>query len=57
MSWSVIPQNIDGFPFDPDAVYANEENLEIQNMKIHEMKAAGKSRIDLAPAHTTRAGV
>ncbi len=26
ISWSVTPQNIEGFPFDPDAVYANEEN-------------------------------
>ena len=46
LSWSVTPQNIDGFPFDPDAVYANEENLEIQNTKIEKLKAAGKSRID-----------
>ncbi|MCP4311746.1 MAG: sulfatase-like hydrolase/transferase [Bacteroidetes bacterium] len=34
ISWTAIPENIDGFPFDPDAVYANEENLEIQKMKI-----------------------
>lgn len=46
ISWTVIPQNINGFPFDPDAVYANEENLEIQKMKIEKLKAAGKSRID-----------
>ena len=46
ISWSVAPQNIEGFPFDPDAVYANVENLEIQQMKIRELKAAGRSRID-----------
>lgn len=46
LSWSVIPENIDGFPFDPDAVYANADNLEIQQMKIEELKAAGRSRID-----------
>ena len=46
ISWTVIPENIEGFPFDPDAVYANEENLEIQEKKIGDLKAAGKSRID-----------
>ena len=46
ISWTVVPQNIEGFPFDPDAVYANEVNLEIQKMKIQKMKAAGRSRID-----------
>ena len=46
VSWSVIPEHIDGFPFDPDAVYVNEENLEIQKKKIEKLKAAGKSRID-----------
>ena len=46
ISWTVIPENIDGFPFDPDAVYCNEENLEIQQMKIQELKDAGRSRID-----------
>ena len=46
ISWSVTPENINGFPFDPDAVYANEENLEIQQMKIQELQAAGRSRID-----------
>jgi len=46
ISWSVIPENIDGFPFDPDAVYANKENLEIQQMKIQKLKDEGKSRID-----------
>lgn len=46
ISWSIIPENIDGFPFDPDAVYANEDNLEIQQEKIEELKAAGRSRID-----------
>jgi iduronate 2-sulfatase len=31
------------FPFDPDAVYAGEENLAIQNAKIEKMKEAGRS--------------
>lgn len=46
ISWTVIPENIDGFPFDPDAVYANEVNLEIQQMKIQALKDQGRSRID-----------
>lgn len=46
ISWTNIPENIEGFPFDPDAVYVNDENLEIQNEKIEKLKAAGKSRID-----------
>lgn len=46
VSWTYTPENIDGFPFDPDAVYLNAENLEIQKQKIEALKAAGKSRID-----------
>jgi iduronate 2-sulfatase len=46
ISWSITPENLDGFPFDPDAVYINEENLEIQQDKIQELKEAGRSRID-----------
>lgn len=46
ISWSIIPEHIDGFPFDPDAVYLNDENLEIQQMKITDMQAKGISRID-----------
>jgi len=46
ISWTYTPENINGFPFDPDAVYQNSENLEIQNRKIETLKAAGKSRID-----------
>jgi len=46
ISWTVIPENIAGFPFDPDAVYANKENLEIQQMKIRKLKDEGRSRID-----------
>jgi arylsulfatase A-like enzyme len=46
ISWTVIPENIPGFPFDPDAVYANRENLEIQQMKIQALKDQGRSRID-----------
>ncbi|MCF8432267.1 MAG: sulfatase, partial [Melioribacteraceae bacterium] len=45
LSWTKKP-HIVGFPFDPDAVYANEDNLLIQNQKIEKMKAAGRSRID-----------
>jgi arylsulfatase A-like enzyme len=37
---------IDGFPFDPDAFYVNEDNLQIQEQKIQDLKSAGKSRID-----------
>ncbi|MGQ1786787.1 MULTISPECIES: sulfatase [unclassified Saccharicrinis] len=46
ISWSEIPENLDDFPFDPDAVYLTEENLEIQQAKIEALKAAGKSKID-----------
>ncbi|MCK4751096.1 MAG: sulfatase-like hydrolase/transferase, partial [Bacteroidales bacterium] len=45
ISWTEKP-HIDGFPFDPDAVYMNEENLQIQETKKQNMIAAGKSRID-----------
>ncbi|MFC2102276.1 sulfatase [Bacteroidota bacterium] len=45
ISWTEKP-HIDGFPFDPDAVYANNENLQIQQAKIEKLKQAGKSRID-----------
>ena len=33
---------LDGFPFDPDAVYANEENLSILQKKINGMKEKGR---------------
>jgi iduronate 2-sulfatase len=46
ISWSETPQNIEGFPFDPDAVYLNEENLNLQDAKKHRMIAAGRNRID-----------
>ena len=46
ISWTVIPENIVGFPFDPDAVYVNAENLEIQQTKIQKLKDEGRSRID-----------
>jgi arylsulfatase A-like enzyme len=46
VSWSRIPENIDGFPFDPDAVYLNEDNLKIQQKKIEQLKAKGRSTID-----------
>jgi arylsulfatase A-like enzyme len=46
ISWSETPENIKGFPFDPDAVYLTEENHKIQQAKIDALKAAGKSKID-----------
>ncbi len=45
LSWTSKP-HIEGFPFDPDAVYANEENLSIQKQKIQKMIEAGRSRVD-----------
>jgi len=45
LSWTQKP-HIDGYPFDPDAVYLNEENLQIQEAKIERYKAEGKNRID-----------
>ena len=45
ISWTEKP-HVDGFPFDPDAVYVNEENLKIQEIKKQNFIAAGKSRID-----------
>ena len=41
-----IPEHLDGFPFDPDAVYLNKDNLDIQKKKIENLKAAGRSTID-----------
>jgi iduronate 2-sulfatase len=46
VSWTVIPEHLEGFPFDPDAVYVTPENIDIQQMKIQGMKEAGISRID-----------
>ena len=46
ISWTIIPENIIGFPFDPDAVYMNEENLAIQQMKIERLKDQGRSGVD-----------
>jgi len=46
ISWTVTPEHLDGFPFDPDAVYASEENLEIQMEEIRRLKSEGVSRID-----------
>ena len=46
VSWTVIPEHLEGFPFDPDAVYASEENLDIQQRKIEQFKQQGISRID-----------
>lgn len=44
-SWTEKPK-IEGFPFDPDAVYADPENLAAQQAKKQAMIAKGKSRID-----------
>ncbi len=46
ISWTEVPENLQGFPFDPDAFYLNDDNLAIQAMKIEELKAAGRSTID-----------
>ena len=45
LSWTRKP-HIEGYPFDPDAVYLNEENLKIQEAKKQKLIAAGKNRID-----------
>jgi iduronate 2-sulfatase len=45
LSWTRKP-HIEGYPFDPDAVYLNDENLRIQEAKIERMKARGQNRID-----------
>lgn len=47
ISWSVVPENIEGFPFDPDAVYANEENLKIQEQKARRKEEAGQQKDQL----------
>jgi arylsulfatase A-like enzyme len=45
LSWTEKP-HIDGFPFDPDAVYFLDENLEIQGAKKQKMITEGRNRID-----------
>jgi iduronate 2-sulfatase len=45
ISWTELPL-IKGFPFDPDAVYMNDENIQIQELKKKKLIAAGQSRID-----------
>ena len=40
------------FPFDPDAVYAGEENLAIQNKKIEKMRADGESQDEFGHYYT-----
>jgi len=47
ISWSVIPEHIKGFPFDPDAVYINEVNLKIQAEKAKKKEAAGLQKDQL----------
>lgn len=46
ISWSEVPMHIDGFPFDPDAVYVNEENQKGLTDKIAALKAKGISKLD-----------
>lgn len=45
ISWSVIPEHIKGFPFDPDAVYINEVNLKIQAEKAKKRKQQDYKKI------------
>jgi iduronate 2-sulfatase len=45
LSWTEKPL-LPEFPFDPDAVYLNPINLKIQQDKIENLKAAGRSTID-----------
>ena len=45
LSWTE-DLHVNGFPFDPDAVYAGEENLKIIEKKKQKMIDEGKSRID-----------
>ncbi len=45
VSWTEKP-HIAGFPFDPDAVYMNDENLRIQEEKKQKIIASGGTRID-----------
>ena len=45
ISWTEKP-HIAGFPFDPDAVYMTDENLQIQEEKKQKIIAAGGSKID-----------
>lgn len=47
ISWSITPENIQGFPFDPDAVYATEENLKIQAKKAKRKEKAGLEKDQL----------
>ena len=44
-SWTEKPK-IDGFPFDPDAVYAAPNNLAAQESKKQALIAQGKSKVD-----------
>ncbi|GAA0881286.1 sulfatase [Algoriphagus jejuensis] len=45
ISWTRKPHP-EGFPFDPDAFYANESNRAIQEQVIQRLKDQGRSRID-----------
>ena len=45
VSWTEKP-HVEGFPFDPDAVYLNEENLMRQEEKKKEYIAEGVDRVD-----------
>ena len=41
VSW-MYDLHVDGFPFDPDAGYASDENLQIQEERRQKLKATGK---------------
>lgn len=42
LSWSEPELHIDGYPFDPDAVYRHPDNLAIQEARKAEITAAGR---------------
>lgn len=45
ISWTERP-HLKGFPFDPDAVYASELNIQIQEAKKQKLISEGKNRLD-----------
>ncbi|CAZ97664.1 sulfatase [Zobellia galactanivorans] len=45
VSWTERP-HLEGFPFDPDAVYASKRNTDIQEEKKQKLIAQGKIRLD-----------
>ncbi len=47
ISWSVTPENLPGFPFDPDAVYANDENIKLNDELVKQKIKDGKTKDQL----------